>query len=1075
MYGFDSRRWFAARRTAILLAAAGALLCSSEAHAAEDAEIRAVVEFVLERGGTVSCRIDRRIGHLKKGQPIPDGDLQVTGVMLSGTKVTDDDLKQLAPLAEIKTLSLMLSHAPITDAGLVHVAAVKQVRQLSLDDTKITDAGLKHLAKLKGLTSISLRRTAITDDGLKTLAGMEALTNLNLAETQLTDAGIVLIAKMPRINQLMLDGTAITSKGLVELQRLDSLLSLNLTNCDISDTDVATLMKFKRLRSLFVDGTKLTAAGIASLEKGIPGVKVYARRTSATNPTGVVVAPAGPNKLPVVSSGAAVGPFVSPRGRPTPGLQVTAAGPLRQPRAVPIEEMLATVPPFLKGATAYYELGIVSGLDPNQGSVEVEVGKDTALYVAVTYYSPDAAATAGKPTSQGETTDYRGMNRDGWLYVGSSPVFGKMGPSRDLFWKQFSKGDKFRLRTSLYLIPAVILPAQPDSNPLDQVPYDGMAPWEARSVVKSKVERLLRLRKFDELEALIAGYRRDKAYDRHGESLVKTFHEATAPNDKTDAERAVVLKLLEDWRAAKPESAAALYALTDFWNEYAWKARNRGYDRSDEAFRLQRERYAKARAALDLAAKLTQRDHYYYHLEAESVLYHGGTAEKLEKVVGEALKFDPDFFYPLTAGGRFFQPRWHGGEMEKYAARCADRTKERHGDSVYTLCAIAEADDDGLETTKGYGFDWARLKRGFADLRKRFPDSIEYDEWNCKFAGLFEDRAETQAAFARLQRHPAGSYFISREMEKWRRWASTDFLSGDQVAVYETLKRSVRRIEWTLDEKNWVVLDEQAELAVYDAADGKLMSSVATHTPSPRHSALIPFSKTMVAVGEDNKVRTFKIPSGEMRELGDHGGVVRESALASDGAEFATLGVDGVVKFWDLSGKDPAPYEWDLSPVRTTALAYVPSTRNLAVGNDERRVGFYNRDSLKKSVELAPRNSMIRDLCVAPSGELLAVVEGPEVSILRFKDWEVATTISFGQDAVGEFQFSRDGRYLAAIAIVRKATELPEIRVWKTSDGSLVKTFRGHKAPIRSFGFAPDGKKIVSGSDDMTIRVWQVE
>ena len=31
---------------------------------------------------------------------------------------------------------------------------------------------------------------------------------------------------------------------------------------------------------------------------------------------------------------------------------------------------------------------------------------------------------------------------------------------------------------------------------------------------------------------------------------------------------------------------------------------------------------------------------------------------------------------------------------------------------------------------------------------------------------------------------------------------------------------------------------------------------------------------------------------------------------------------------------------------------------------------------------------------------------------------------------------------------------------------------RGHDDPIRAVGFSPDGSKIISGSDDKTIRVW---
>ncbi|KAG2154588.1 hypothetical protein DEU56DRAFT_725564 [Suillus clintonianus] len=35
--------------------------------------------------------------------------------------------------------------------------------------------------------------------------------------------------------------------------------------------------------------------------------------------------------------------------------------------------------------------------------------------------------------------------------------------------------------------------------------------------------------------------------------------------------------------------------------------------------------------------------------------------------------------------------------------------------------------------------------------------------------------------------------------------------------------------------------------------------------------------------------------------------------------------------------------------------------------------------------------------------------------------------------------------------------------------------FRGHTGPVRSVAISPDGKHVVSGSSDKTIRVWDIE
>ncbi|KAI9453762.1 WD40-repeat-containing domain protein, partial [Russula earlei] len=44
--------------------------------------------------------------------------------------------------------------------------------------------------------------------------------------------------------------------------------------------------------------------------------------------------------------------------------------------------------------------------------------------------------------------------------------------------------------------------------------------------------------------------------------------------------------------------------------------------------------------------------------------------------------------------------------------------------------------------------------------------------------------------------------------------------------------------------------------------------------------------------------------------------------------------------------------------------------------------------------------------------------------------------------------------------------------MWDTSTGASVKTLKGHQGPVRAVVFSPDGTRIVSGSEDCTVRMW---
>ena len=49
------------------------------------------------------------------------------------------------------------------------------------------------------------------------------------------------------------------------------------------------------------------------------------------------------------------------------------------------------------------------------------------------------------------------------------------------------------------------------------------------------------------------------------------------------------------------------------------------------------------------------------------------------------------------------------------------------------------------------------------------------------------------------------------------------------------------------------------------------------------------------------------------------------------------------------------------------------------------------------------------------------------------------------------------------------------IKIWDANTGECLKTLKGHLDIIWSVAFSPDGKRIISGSSNHTIKIWGEE
>ena len=78
-------------------------------------------------------------------------------------------------------------------------------------------------------------------------------------------------------------------------------------------------------------------------------------------------------------------------------------------------------------------------------------------------------------------------------------------------------------------------------------------------------------------------------------------------------------------------------------------------------------------------------------------------------------------------------------------------------------------------------------------------------------------------------------------------------------------------------------------------------------------------------------------------------------------------------------------------------------------------------------------------------------------------------TLEGHSEIVMSVALSPDGRRIVSGSWDRS------VRVWDAESGACVATLEGHSYGVMSVAFSPDGRRIVSGSGDKSVRVWDAE
>lgn len=163
--------------------------------------------------------------------------------------------------------------------------------------------------------------------------------------------------------------------------------------------------------------------------------------------------------------------------------------------------------------------------------------------------------------------------------------------------------------------------------------------------------------------------------------------------------------------------------------------------------------------------------------------------------------------------------------------------------------------------------------------------------------------------------------------------------------------------------------------------------------------------------------------------------------------------------------------------IEINAVAFSPDGKLLAsvAGNmQNRRSEFFlwDTESGKTLYAFDTGSDYLADICFHPDGSMVAVAGGFSQSV-NLQLWDVPTRTLVrkfvGQEAVKSIAFSSDGKYLVSGGLDKT------VRIWEVQSGQLVQTLSGHQYFVLDIEVSKDGKWIISSAGDYNKKVGEVK
>jgi WD40 repeat protein len=288
----------------------------------------------------------------------------------------------------------------------------------------------------------------------------------------------------------------------------------------------------------------------------------------------------------------------------------------------------------------------------------------------------------------------------------------------------------------------------------------------------------------------------------------------------------------------------------------------------------------------------------------------------------------------------------------------------------------------------------------------------------------------------------------------------------------------VKAVAFSPDGRQILTGSWDGTLRMWDTSTGKPLAPFLQHAGPVASASFSKDGRRVVTGSDDNTARVWDAETGKaLSPPLHHAGRVVSVAFSPNGQAVLTGSDDNTARVWDVDTGRPRTPSLQHAK-RVNSLAFSPDGRRVLTGSIDKTARVWDADTGKALFPPFQHAGSVESVAFSPDGQRILTGSYDKVQV-----WDADT----GKLLTSSFVNGRRGNSMAFSADGRRVVEginSPAVLVRDTNTGKVLSVVRDmnidmavsgsiqHAGPIVSVALSSDGRRVVTGSNDNTARVW---
>ena len=321
------------------------------------------------------------------------------------------------------------------------------------------------------------------------------------------------------------------------------------------------------------------------------------------------------------------------------------------------------------------------------------------------------------------------------------------------------------------------------------------------------------------------------------------------------------------------------------------------------------------------------------------------------------------------------------------------------------------------------------------------------------------DGVSSVAISADAQRIVAGS--ADNVVKVW------DVTTRQEILTFKGHADTVSSVAISMDGQRVVSGSSDDTVKVWNATTGEEIFTLKGHTGAVSSVAISADGQLIVSGSADNAVKVWDLTTRQkILTFKGHAGLVRSVASSMAGQRIVSGSSDRIVRVWEgVTGQDVFTLTGHTDGVSSVAIS--ADGERIVSGSHDNTVKVWEGATGREILTLKGHTAGVASVAISADGK--RIVSGSHDNTVKV--WEGATgreilTLKGHTAGVASVAISADGKRIVS------GSHDDTVKVWEGATGREASTLKGHTGGVWSVAISADGRRIVSGSNDKTVKLW---